>query len=73
MNYSKRRWLKEEFDRRAGDYLNVVLMAAPLDDRRREAMRELANAALRLHLFDEGYQAGKRQREPVKREAARRG
>jgi len=71
MSYSKRRWLKEAFDRAAGSYLETVLLPAPTQEMRDKAARDLANAALKLHLFDEGYQAGKRQREPEK--GARRG
>jgi len=71
MSWSRRHVLREEeFARAASAYERAVLFPEG-GWNRTDAAKDLANAALKLHLFDEGYQAGKRQREP--RKAARRG
>jgi len=63
MTWSRRRVLTDAVAKAAAAYERAVFHPEGGWNRELYA-RTLANAALKLHLFDEGYQAGKRQREP---------
>jgi hypothetical protein len=69
MSWSKRKVLGDQVESAAQHYLRVLLLPAATVQERTTAGLELAEWALKQHLHEEGYQAGKRHREPRSRRA----
>lgn len=58
---TKRKQLLEDFSARAEDYLRAVLF--PKAWNVEAAKEELAAVAVKIHMFEKGYRAGKRETE----------
>ncbi len=69
MAETKRSWLRADHQRAMRAYFEAITAAKPDQVRRDEAAHALAAAALQLHLYDQGFGEGRRERAKARRGA----